>query len=299
VLSGSSFPDALARAFGDCGCFRVFLTLGVRFVFLVRFFLNRFTQQYTFISAMNGSDTPSASRTPFSRKISNAVATGLRNLTSTWPVMSTSVHKSFGSLHPAPQRKFKRRAYHEVPTLDTRNLCGSLGVCLSSKVQEALYNQGCTGTGEPVLDFWYVPRGLSRISLTPSWRSSVLKSENLKGTSGISWPKKLEGQRGGSSRSSGVSFVGTVRLGYASPFIKNICQGPALVSSTETAGTCIQEDFLWIADPKAINHILQKSGYLYAKTPNAREGITLLTGPGIFWAEGEWSIAISPFFWSP
>jgi len=55
---------------------------------------------------------------------------------------------------------------------------------------------------------------------------------------------------------------------------------------------------LWIADPKAINHILQKSGYLYAKTTNAREGITLLTGPGIFWAEGKLPIATSPFFLS-
>ena len=40
----------------------------------------------------------------------------------------------------------------------------------------------------------------------------------------------------------------------------------------------VQEDRLWIADPKAINHILQKSGYLYAKPSSARELIVLLIG---------------------
>jgi len=49
----------------------------------------------------------------------------------------------------------------------------------------------------------------------------------------------------------------------------------------------VQEDRLWIADPKAINHILQKSGYLYARTGDAQERIALAAGRGIFWAEGE------------
>ena len=59
----------------------------------------------------------------------------------------------------------------------------------------------------------------------------------------------------------------------------------------------MQEDALWIADPKATNHILQKSGYLYEKPANFREGIALLTGRGILSAEGELPTTINPFFW--
>ena len=43
---------------------------------------------------------------------------------------------------------------------------------------------------------------------------------------------------------------------------------------------------MWIADPKAINHILQKSGYLYAKPSDVRERTALLVDRGISWAEG-------------
>ena len=60
-------------------------------------------------------------------------------------------------------------------------------------------------------------------------------------------------------------------------------------------GVLVQEDRLWIADPKALNHILQKSGYLYAKPNNVQERTALLTDRGIIWAEGELSITISPF----
>ena len=53
---------------------------------------------------------------------------------------------------------------------------------------------------------------------------------------------------------------------------------------------------MWIADPKALNHILQKSGYFYAKPSSTQELAVLLTGPnGIGSADGELSIAISPF----
>jgi len=65
--------------------------------------------------------------------------------------------------------------------------------------------------------------------------------------------------------------------------------------STETIGTRMQEDRLWIADPKAINHILQKSGYLYAKPNHIREGSALVAGHGIVWAEGEFFIVTGPF----
>jgi len=67
-------------------------------------------------------------------------------------------------------------------------------------------------------------------------------------------------------------------------------------SLTEGIGTCVQEDRLWVADPKAINHILQKSGYLYAKPNNVREGSALTSGRGILWAEGKFDIVTGPFF---
>ena len=57
---------------------------------------------------------------------------------------------------------------------------------------------------------------------------------------------------------------------------------------TETSGTCAQEDRLWVADPKAINHILQKSGYLYEKSSNIREQVALVAGrTSILATEGE------------
>ena len=53
---------------------------------------------------------------------------------------------------------------------------------------------------------------------------------------------------------------------------------------------------MWIADPKAINHILQKSGYFYAKPSDAQERIALLSDRGIISVEGESSTTISPVF---
>jgi len=50
---------------------------------------------------------------------------------------------------------------------------------------------------------------------------------------------------------------------------------------------CVQEDRLWTADPKALNHILQKSGYLYVKPRSAQERTALVAGRGISWAQGE------------
>ena len=57
----------------------------------------------------------------------------------------------------------------------------------------------------------------------------------------------------------------------------------------------VQEDGLWIADPAALNHILHKSGYLYAKPSDARERLMLLVDHGIVWAEGEFPVTIGPF----
>jgi len=52
-------------------------------------------------------------------------------------------------------------------------------------------------------------------------------------------------------------------------------------------GVCVQEDRLWVADPKAINHILHKSGYLYAKPNDLQEQAALLTDRGIVSVGGE------------
>ena len=52
----------------------------------------------------------------------------------------------------------------------------------------------------------------------------------------------------------------------------------------------MQEDRLWIADPKAVNHILQKSGYLYGKPKNTQERASLLSGRGVVWAQGGSSV---------
>ena len=52
-------------------------------------------------------------------------------------------------------------------------------------------------------------------------------------------------------------------------------------------GACAQEDRLWVADPKVINHVLQKSGYLYAKPSDLQEQAALLTDRGIVSVEGE------------
>ena len=64
-------------------------------------------------------------------------------------------------------------------------------------------------------------------------------------------------------------------------------------------GACLQEDRLWITDPKAINHILQKSGYLYAKLAGLQEGMGLVTGRGLLWAGGKFSSMVSTFWLQP
>ena len=56
-----------------------------------------------------------------------------------------------------------------------------------------------------------------------------------------------------------------------------------------------QEDRLWIADPAALNHILQKSGYLYAKPSNNRERAGLFTDRGLLWANGEYPLMMGSF----
>ena len=64
---------------------------------------------------------------------------------------------------------------------------------------------------------------------------------------------------------------------------------------TQTVGVCVQENCLWVADPKAINHIHQKSGYLYTKQDVLRERLALVADRGILWVQGEFPAMIGPF----
>jgi len=70
------------------------------------------------------------------------------------------------------------------------------------------------------MDLWYVPEGKPDTLTSPM--PIALSMETFKDTSGIFKPKKLEEWRGGSSRISGISFVGTVRLGCVSPFVERM-----------------------------------------------------------------------------
>ena len=120
-----------------------------------------------------------------------------------------------------------------------------------------------------------------------------IECEISKDISGISWVRNPEEWRRGTSRISGTSFVGMVPLGYVATWIEQT--SPFRI---RTLGWnywfCAQEDRLWIADPKALNHILQKSGYLYAKPSSVQERTALLTDRGIIWAQGELFVHIGP-----
>ena len=48
-----------------------------------------------------------------------------------------------------------------------------------------------------------------------------------------------------------------------------------------------QEDILWIADYKAIKHILHKSGYDYPKPPYDKPLRAMVTDQGLAWADGK------------
>lgn len=47
---------------------------------------------------------------------------------------------------------------------------------------------------------------------------------------------------------------------------------------------------MWIADPKAIHHILHSTSYLYEKTHSIREVVATLTDRGLGTVEGEFSL---------
>jgi len=49
----------------------------------------------------------------------------------------------------------------------------------------------------------------------------------------------------------------------------------------------VQEERLWIADPKAAHHIIQSSGHLYGRPNSIREIFVSVMGRGLTWAEGE------------
>ncbi|KAA1474631.1 cytochrome P450 [Dentipellis sp. KUC8613] len=49
---------------------------------------------------------------------------------------------------------------------------------------------------------------------------------------------------------------------------------------------CMGENSLMIADPKALQYVLQTSGYRFPKRPDAREVTRMILGRGIVWADG-------------
>lgn len=175
------------------------------------------------------------------------------------------------------------------------------------------YQLGVLAACAAVFVYAYLRRGNKKFAMirdvqgpaNPSWifgmvtfllpRLIVLNLRSSKDTSGISRPRKLEDQRSGTLGISGTLFIGTVRLGYVPPLIGQTL-GSCVGFFTKTVCVYVQEDRLWVVDPKAINHILHKSGYLYAKPTNIQERGELLTGRGIIWAEGEPPIAIDPPF---
>ena len=50
--------------------------------------------------------------------------------------------------------------------------------------------------------------------------------------------------------------------------------------------TNVKEDRLWVADPKALHHILQATSYLYVKPSIRRETSSLIADKGLVWADG-------------
>lgn len=64
----------------------------------------------------------------------------------------------------------------------------------------------------------------------------------------------------------------------------NFCQRYGDVVRVKAA---LGEDILWIADHKAIKHILHKSGYDYPKPPGDKPLRAMVTDQGLAWADGE------------
>ena len=107
-------------------------------------------------------------------------------------------------------------------------------------------------------------------------------------------------EAGGSEKRFLENFGNVVRwngpFGVRLAFIDRLSVSRFLTSA-ETIGVRAQEDRLWIADPKAANHILQKSGYLYAKPSENQEISALFNDFGLPSGEGELSATNrSPYF---
>lgn len=49
----------------------------------------------------------------------------------------------------------------------------------------------------------------------------------------------------------------------------------------------LQEDMLWISDPKALQYIYQTSGYNFPKQPERRAVSRLVGDHGLTWADGK------------
>lgn len=137
----------------------------------------------------------------------------------------------------------------------------------------------------------------------PSWIFGVshlllsARGAECKNLQGHQWYLMTE-EAGGAEKRFLETFGNVIR--WNGPFgVRPACyQTYTSILSSESLlkmiGMCVQEDRLWIADPKAISHILQKSGYLYAKSSDVRERGSLLTDHGILWADGELSTMVNP-----
>ena len=132
--------------------------------------------------------------------------------------------------------------------------------------------------------------GVTLIPFTSSSRSAEF--ENLQGHQ---WYLQAE-EAGGTEKRFREDFGNVVHWnGPLGVHLTSHHIYPVFELLVEMIGMCVQEDRLWIADPKAINHILQKSGYLYAKPSNARERIALLGDGGVASVEGKFFLTNNHF----
>lgn len=113
---------------------------------------------------------------------------------------------------------------------------------------------------------------------SPRPRWSVFIDYWQKDINGTSRAKKLATLKDVFSTRMGTLFVGRVRSGrvYTGVDAGNETLIPFI----------LQEDRLWVADPKGLHHILALSGYLYEKPYVYRERHAVTLDRGLFWAAG-------------
>ena len=125
----------------------------------------------------------------------------------------------------------------------------------------------------------------------PSWMYGISRSSRSQRRYLMFWNRSsmlVEERRGGCSREE---HLGRIR-NYSS--LEWDTWGSYLswdrAQFEPNADAVIQEQRLWVADPKAIHHILQGSSHLYEKTPVIKELLAMVTDRGIATVEGELSL---------